>query len=319
MITIQNSAFRARLAYSKILLKHYLLRIFARHRINGWFLNDNSEQVKKIFIIGCGRSGNTLMRRLLSETSSIGSLPEFYQKSEFLHVCLKRPLIRRRERAQLFSKILVSHPEFHTFKLENIEDFIQTVSEKHIYDIPSIIDQFYLYYTEKKQLRSDAIIDKTPLDTLSALQFAALFPSIRFIFMRRQPLDAAISYVDAGIYATYEEAITRWNVSELVLRKLIYHHPSRVKVIQYEDLVTNTNETLMDVADFLSIRLDLGQIGQLKLSDDVAAHEHHRNVNREVTDKSINRWKTVLSDTEAAKLKGMVIDIWHSEVSKSSR
>ena len=131
-------------------------------------INDESNlSCIPFFIIGSGRSGNTLLRSILSGNSDISIPPESYR----IPFAIKKfHIFNNRDWDNLISQVLKEFKdckEFYTWeiditdvqkRLEDIADSKRTLS--------NIFDELFCTYAEKHSPGSKIWGDKTPMNTL---------------------------------------------------------------------------------------------------------------------------------------------------------
>jgi len=266
-------------------LQPFLYRVYYIFKIltNGGGRGKNATRPNKIlFIIGCGRSGNTLLRRLLMERFDIYIPPETYVLTRqinqyYFSVSLKWP-----EKVDVILSMLENHPEFSTFGIESFYDF-KCVAKKWPEEKQTFVDlieSLYRWLGESNNIKSQWVGDKTPLNTLSLGMINLGFPNAKFIYLERDPVDVVQSYLDTGLYQNAESAAQRWLVSLKSWRSF-----KRIKKeedcfeLRYEDLVTNPSVLLDEIGNKFAIpQRDAERHFERSALGDVGVYDHHSNV-----------------------------------------
>lgn len=283
-----------------------LLRTFIKTRKiwgNKFFVN----KVECFFILGSGRSGNTLLRALLSQHPDISIPPETYVLGKIIRKYALMPYASWNRTVNMFCQEFLNHPEFMHFKNVDMTEFSHHAQKmlKEDQTLCNLFDQFYRFYANKNGKSVKLWGDKTPLNTLHIHELLATFPHAKFIVLRRSPFDVVSSYLEAGLYANVEDAYERWEASEINLRKLQEKNAANIYDLTYENLVTNTDEMLLEVCNFLNI----DKLEHLKNNDklmdlgDVSAHRHHQNVMNAISDASIGIYTKRLNETQFEYIK----------------
>ena len=175
-------------------------------------INDESNRsCIPFFIIGSGRSGNTLLRSILSGNSDISIPPESYR----IPFAIKKfHIFNNRDWEDIVPQVLKEFEdckEFYTWeiditdaqkRLENIADSKRTLS--------NIFDELFCTYAEKHSPGSKIWGDKTPMNTLYLDWIGTVFPRSKFIHIIRDGRDVASSYLKMERYDTILEAANRW-------------------------------------------------------------------------------------------------------------
>lgn len=264
----------------------------------------SQESYKPFFIIGSGRSGSTLLRRMLNNHSSIGIPPETY----VLGPVIKRYRQHRGMKWEALVEFVLSafecHPEFETFNisLQPLVKELKSCAENNR-NLAYIINRFYLFSCAELGYRCERWADKSPINTFYLDRIFSVFPDAQFIHILRDGCDVVSSYVESGIYSSCEEAAKRWSVSVDLVEKFYRRNPQVGITINYENLVSDPESTLIDVCRFLDVEYEQGmaqeghEAGHLPMGD-VEKRRHHSNVLGPVTTSSIGKGRIALSHDE---------------------
>lgn len=259
--------------------------------------NEPYRDDKFIFIVGSGRSGNTVLRKLLIERVNIYIPPETYVIGSVIGSFLRNPALTWQEKVNLTVGAIEYQKEFETFDIGPLRDFALEAKKWELKDqhFGYLIRKLYEKMALEKGVSTVWLGDKTPLNTLNLGLINYSFPSARYVYLERDPFDVVHSYVESGLYSCYSEAADRW----LVSRYAWASHVSRIQrhrfvEVKYEDLVTDHIEQ-MDVIinqfslpcndDHCSTKIDLGDVGK---------RAHHSNVNKPINRDSIGKGRRML-------------------------
>lgn len=257
-----------------------------------------------LFIIGSGRSGNTLVRRVLLASGQIYIPAETYEIGPIISDWWRGRLLRWREKVRLFCAYFEKHRHFHTFGLPNLDGFAKEAanwpSEKRV--LRALFEGFYAYLAEQEGRPPTRWGDKTPYNSYHLRPIARVFPDAQFVWLRRNGLDAAASYVEAGLSPDLADAAGRWTQANADCRKFARKHPN-VGRARYESLVSEPERAFADLfalagLDFRPEMLtaDPGPMG------DVERERHHAAVTRPISARSVGRWREKLSEADLARL-----------------
>lgn len=213
----------------------------------------------RIFLVGCPRSGTTLLQSLLAAHPQVISVPEthFFKhlsfKNEFWNRTLGRlGIISRRGRGRL--KALLCHieqedkkhylPNLGLLKSQYVRSFIQ------------ILDNF------AKEQNKNIWIEKTPGHLRHIDYITKVIPDAKFIHIVRRGEDVVASLYEAtnrypeqwGRAFGIDECITNWNKS-VQISQCYLHQPNHM-LVKYEDLVNNPRIVLEELCDFIDIEFD---------------------------------------------------------------
>jgi hypothetical protein len=265
---------------------------------------------KFIFIVGCGRSGNTLLRRLLMERYDIFIPPETY--------VLPNQVIRYAqcakgawsEKVDSVLSALEYHSEFSTFGVPSLSPFAQEAKrwkagKKNFY---VLIDGLYRWLGGQSRVNTAWIGDKTPLNTLNLGILRKGFPKSKFVYIERDPVDVVYSYLDSGIYTEAKKASERWVKSAVAwsnFRRL--HGEENCLEIKYEDLVQEPSAKIALIAETFGIP-EIPTNRSVRSSDlgDVEIYSHHANVVKPPSMDSIGKGRRQASDSILKEIGSVV-------------
>ncbi len=203
------------------------------------------------FIVGCGRSGTTLLQAILSYETEITIPPE----THFLkHIYLRRNEfgdIKEENGLNRFLQYL-----FQTRCFRDLELSPQLIEEKIRQSDRSMRSIFLLMlneYAKKKGKRR--IGEKTPSHIHYLPEIRKLFPKIKIINIVRDPRDVVNSllkvfWASTSIYGNvkrWQECIQLHFKYSRILKKEEYIN------VRYEDLIENTEYEMRRICNFLRI------------------------------------------------------------------
>jgi len=266
------------------------------------------------FIIGSGRSGNTLLRSILSGSSDICIPPESYR----LPFAIKRfHIFSNRNWKYVLSEVLSEFEnckEFCTWdiSLEDVHNRLENIDESKR-TLSNIFDELFCTYAEKHSLGSKVWGDKTPMNTLYLNWIGDVFPQSKFIHIIRDGRDVVSSYLKMGRYNTILEAANRWTNSIELGQAFGLNIKDNYMEIRYEDLVANPDKSIKKVCAFLDINYNsdmLDHTSQVaKLGD--TDKSHHANLSKPISSESIGKWKHNLSESDQKSITQLLQNSLH--------
>ncbi|WP_420554888.1 sulfotransferase family protein [Neptuniibacter marinus] len=262
---------------------------------------ENTEQSKRfLFIVGCGRSGNTLLRRLLMERFDIYIPPESYVLPRQINQYLVSGHLKWVEKVDVILSFIENHPEFNTFGVKSLRGFKKEAKEWKSSEQTylNLIVGLYQWLAINNNCDSLWVGDKTPLNTLNLGLLNKAFPNAKFIFLERDPVDVIQSYLASGIYDNAIDASLRWQRSLTAwLRFKKIKHKSDLIELQYERLVTNHDSVLEEIGkQFLLPERDRGKGFELSSLGDVLSRSHHSNVKNAPSTGSIGKGRVTIKE-----------------------
>ncbi|RME39093.1 MAG: sulfotransferase [Planctomycetota bacterium] len=264
------------------------------------------EGFRPVFLIGSGRSGNTLLRRILQAGRDLHIPPETFVLGRVIRLFLRNRHLPWDHLVRLVMGWFAFHQAAETFGVPLhplVQELLEMPREQR--SLARMLDAFYRYHgTETKQtfVRWG---DKTPYNTFALDWIRRTFPDARFVHVLRDGADVVVSYVRASLQPDVESAARRWVRSVRLARSFARRHPRQCREVRYEDLVTQPEATVESLCRFLDIRYHPEMITRLDHADamgDVARYEHMKNVARPVTADSIGRGRRTLDAADRARL-----------------
>jgi len=287
------------------MLDTLLLRLRQKITFAGVALH-RREGYAPFFIIGSGRSGNTLLRRILNNHSELFIPPETYVLGRSIRQALHYPQMSWPDLAELVYGNFQFHQEFETFGMRSLEELYRTAlsTPKGERSVAYLLNAFYDRYREEHGISSGRWGDKTPQNTFALNELCAVFPDAKFIHIVRNPYDAAASYVKAGLYADYAEAAWRWRKSVENAVRFAERYPHACMEVAYSELVSDPEVVTKRICDFLEMTFEpsMLQTAEGVSLGDVEMHAHHARVMEPIDTKRIGAGMKSLSSEERGRI-----------------
>jgi len=246
-----------------------------------------------IFIVGNSRSGTTMLMRILNRHAQIHAINEPHFFERYWKASDNEMFIGQKEAVELFSKLLYVQREGHHQKIDlnlyrqesSIE--IEKFSSTKIYKVD--VYRHFLFYETEKQKKSIPC-EKTPQNIFYLDELYKLFPNAKVINLIRDPRSVMLSQkqkwkrrkLGANFLSTKELIRLRINYHPITISKLWnssvetslkYSDRNNFVSIKYEDLITNSEETVQSLCNYLEIPftsdiLKIPQKGSSSIADD---------------------------------------------------
>jgi hypothetical protein len=224
----------------------------------------SSNQVPLCFIVGCPRSGTTLLQRIVNAHSLITIVPEIFWITHFVNAHsgprLEDPISVQNVRA------LMDHKRFPELQLSR-DEFERLLGGKFSIPCGDFITSLFEEYRDVQ--RKPFVGNKTPQYVQNIPTFHARWPSAKFIHIIRDGRDVALSVLNwkkadrtAGRFATWTDdrvstAALWWRRNVLLGREAGNQiGPQLYYEIHYESLILRPQEECVKLCSFLDLPYD---------------------------------------------------------------
>ena len=227
------------------------------------------------FVVGCRRSGTTLLRAILGAHPQVAVPPE----SRFL-MALVPDGTRPFEPARLLDA-LYNHDYFARWQLRR-----PAVEASFRDDPPGTYSEAIrrLYGLWAGGQGKARYADKTPDHVLRVGTLTALFPDSRVVHVVRDGRDVAASFLELRWVDSIERAALHWRHRVLRARQAAAVLPkSRYHEVRYEDLVSRPEPTLRALCAAIDLPFDPAMLRHEKSAAAALRTEAHPHHNRYVT------------------------------------
>ncbi|MEL6494923.1 MAG: sulfotransferase [Cyanobacteria bacterium J06623_7] len=254
----------------------------------------------RFFLVGCPRSGTTLLQSLIVAHSQITSFPEskFFQK-----IVADRYIYRRFNLAPIKARRI-----FNRF-FEDIEQpqFKSSLPQPAIF-IPQYVESFI------KALDSIALergksywLEKTPehLRRINAIE--KLVEAPKFIHIVRNGTDVVASLYEMtqkypaiwGEPRTLDQYVTRWR-NDIAITSQHQHKPNHL-VIRYENLLADPNATLQQLCSFLGVDREPSMLqNRVKVTGNLIRQREHwkQLVNEQIRQPNFAKFYQIFDESQ---------------------
>jgi protein-tyrosine sulfotransferase len=270
-----------------------------------------NELYRPFFIIGAGRSGNTLLRRVLTAHPAFHIPPETYVLPRIVKRFRRVSHMEWADIIHFIYAFFQFHEEFETFDVRNLSDLVHRVAsvDKKKRSLAFIINAFYEWHAQQHGLSFERWGDKTPLNVFGLKRIHQVFPEAQFIHIVRDGCDVVASHLEAGICDHAEEAAWGWRTAVGLCQSFGRAHPHACLEVRYEDFVTGPRETTAAICAFLGVAFDecmlecpadAGSLG------DVPRRDRHREVLKPISTASIGKGRRALSEDQKRKISTII-------------
>lgn len=270
------------------------------------------EDFEPVFIVGSGRSGTTLVRRILVETGEIHIPPETYVLPE---VISKFSMMRPLPWGWLVSMTLADfqfQPTHDSFGIDLAPLAVHLKSApKGSRSLALILDAVYRYHAQVSGSHAARWGDKTPLNVYALDRIHATFPQARYIHVLRDGCDAVASMLRVGRYGSIDDAAERWSTSVAAARRFMRKHPDRCLEVRYEQLVREPEPGAKECCEFVGLPFQPSVITSTDIitkGGDITALPHHSEVLRPINEGRIGTGGRELDLQDRQRLQARIGD-----------
>ncbi|MGB0383503.1 MAG: sulfotransferase family protein [Ardenticatenaceae bacterium] len=278
-------------------------------RFFGYPLN-RRENVCPFFIVGSGRCGTTLLRRILYGHPKLHIPPENHVMGKTIKLFHQYRKQRWDVLVYLALSRLALHAEFETFEIRLLplaRKLVNTPPNQR--SLAFIFDQFYRYHADSKGKMCKRWGDKTPLNIFFLPHIRRVFPDAQFIHLYRDGCDVIASFLKMKRYQKIEDAAKRWKRSIQAGKRFTQQHPRACLEIRYETLVTQPEKTVRTICDFLGITYYDSMIdssASFHSMGDTIMRSHHHHVAGAISTESIGKGRRAFTMNERMKLHELI-------------
>ncbi len=254
-----------------------------------------------LFVVGCERSGTTLLTVMLGRHREIAMMPETHF---FLRV-VPRATHRPATHEEILRRFWDS-PRAADIGLD-----AEAIRSRFAGESPTYSNLFRTLlelYAERwgKPLAGE----KTPFHLLRIPLILRSFPDARIVCIVRDGRDVVRSILGAPwtAHRSLRRQAWKWTRCARLARRFLRDYPQQFEVIRYEDLVRDPEMVLRRVNAFLGVDFDAAQLDAGGSSPAVPAHERSWKANAvERPDESrISAWQQHVTEAERLIMNSMM-------------
>jgi hypothetical protein len=244
----------------------------------------SNTNIQPIFICSLQRSGSTLTQRILATSQHISTASEPH---------LLIPHLYSLKRQEVYAEYA------HYGTVEAILDFCQ--------ELPNGVDDYmeemrtFFLRLYAKAAKDDVkyFLDKTPSYHLIMEDVIRLFPEGKFIFLWRNPLAVASSFMKSWAGGRWTLYIWQIHLFKGLANLIAAYekYADQVCSVRYEDLIINPEEEFQRIFDYLELPFEpkvLSQFTnvQLKGLGDIS----NRNMYKALSKEPLEKWKEIMTN-----------------------
>lgn len=211
-----------------------------------------STNAKRIFIVGVGRSGTSLLQSMIASHSKVVMMPE----TSFIRRYLISPILNIDDRNENLSKIK-RDKYLQRWEKDNVVELSRL--ENDDYDsLRSFYDQVSIEYLTTKPNDNLYLAEKDPKLIEFLPHLDELFKDYKVIHIVRDPRDVFLSKSKAPWskkQSIFKKLIAN-NAQLLIGNKYKKQNPNKIVEIKYEDLLRSPERVLKSLCSFLGVEYE---------------------------------------------------------------
>ena len=269
-----------------------------------------NDRFAPFFIVGSGRSGTTLMRRMVQANGQVHIPPEITVMGPVIHLFRQYNAMQWSELVHLIFARFEFHPESDVFNVSLrplVQQLVKVPPESR--SLAMLLDRFYRYHGEQTAGPCDRWGDKTPLNSFYLTEIDSIFPDARYVHMLRDGVDVVHSMLQQAHRYTVASASARWKDAVHAVQTFAQTSPQRCLEIRYESLVREPSAVARRVCDFLDVAFDPRMIEtdpDVKGLDDVRHLDYHANAFKPIVADGIGKGRRTLSESQRRHVQELI-------------
>ena len=195
------------------------------------------------FILGCVRSGTTLLRDVFRLSENLDSPEEthFFRDAEpygtprYLH-------------SYTVNQTLKLHRKIDNISDEEFQNLLNTS-----YSRKELTDNYIKLFMLKKKSTASRFYDKTPQNVYGIFLLEYFYPNSKFIHIYRDPRNVVSSLIEGKVMQkmSVHAGINYWNESMILIDRFKKLFPGKLIEVKYEDFVSDPISKLPKILNFI--------------------------------------------------------------------
>lgn len=254
------------------------------------------------FITGRGRSGTWLLKSILDTHTDLCVAPEalfimhlyqkYHQETNWTQEKLKK----------FFDDLMLEERVKRWWKIDEEALKSQILQQKPNVTFGELCQLVYWQYSRQHDKKEDVYLgDKNPGYTLFMDKLLNAFPKAKFIHMVRDPRDNVMSFQKASFDLNNSAALAyRWQSYNKKALKFIDKHPDKCIIVRFEDLLSDSENTLQKICKFLGVEYTPDLLTFYKNPKNV--FEWNKKVAEPLDGKAAYKWKSKMSQEQQEEI-----------------
>lgn len=275
---------------------------------------------RPVFIVGCPRTGTSLLLTLLSDHKNVLVYPVelhfFADKPDNKELSIQRKrdfvlstfvgALRKALREESFKYLFEINSSLRNFNSLYLERF-DSLDGPHINLMQRLVFSYFLAFglidNDKK-----IWVEKTPKNEFHVDELLGMFPHAKFVHLVRDPrgyyLSRKLRFRRKKKPFSIHRICGDWNMS---VASGLYNQKrlgsDRYHIVKYEELVLDTRQKMISICDFINIDFDDILLRPTLLDLDSSANSSFREKKKGVSKDGIDRWNGRLNSYEIFEIE----------------
>jgi len=227
-------------------------------------------KVSPIFLLGSGRSGTTLLMKILNSVDEImlygehgGFLKQIAESYffNFINDEIKQRIKKEKEPDSVFVKKTVykiGYSWLHWYGKETIKKNYRMFIES-FFNPDKLSKRVFWGFKEIRY----GIDDRVPEMLID------LYPKARFILIIREPIDVIASQLVMGKWGNLNEIVGNWVSQNTYMYKFYTNHRDNCFLIRYEEMISRDSNGLKELFDWLGFEISAKQYNVVDIKEGI--------------------------------------------------
>jgi len=249
----------------------------------------STDRSANFFLLGCSRSGTTLLASLLNSHPDILVPPETWWFSTV------KELGQANIRSKIWYKVLMHrvHGFLQSSQDPKIVELIPIFLGKNNHFVGHYSELFLKLIEEIKTQRNIMVVgEKTPAHSTYMEEINTYYSSMNKVILLRDPRDIVCSYFNAWFKHDLNSLYKILMIIKVYLHNLLYVADGSIIKIKYEDLTQFPDKELSKIFKFVGVKAV--ELNQLKKQSTIVAEGIHSNIDKPIM-KNQGNYKNQLS------------------------
>jgi hypothetical protein len=268
-------------------------------------------RIGPFFIIGSGRAGTTLLRRILQSSPEVHIPPEIWSFKKTYNYFLKyKSILPWEDLVTIVSREYIIggnfDREFQYKLLPIFRELVEIPTEDRTLAV--LIDTINRAHGNHRDATFSRWGDKTPINSFCLNEILDVYPDAKFIHMIRDPADVVHSYLKHDLQPDLESGADRWRRAVRSVEGF-KKRCGNVYDIYYEEFVEDTESEMRSICNFIDINFRskwLKRTDHFNEIDEVAGLEHHVNVFDPISSEHVGKGRREMSEEQLDYLDTLV-------------